>query len=138
MTIATMLRDVLTSLVRPPVTEKYPFERQPVPQRLRGKVTWDRENCTGCGLCVRDCPSEGLELTVLDRKEKRIVMHYRVDRCLFCSQCVSSCPRDALFMSHEEWELAALGKDPFDVYYGTDADIQAVLADSAKSDDEAG
>jgi formate hydrogenlyase subunit 6/NADH:ubiquinone oxidoreductase subunit I len=135
MTIATMLKDVLAALVRPPVTEKYPFERQPVPDRLRGKVTWDREKCTGCGLCTRDCPAEALEITVLDRKEKRFVMHYQVDRCLFCSQCVSSCPRDALSMSHEEWELAALSKEPFDVYYGMDADIQAVLAESTPDDE---
>jgi formate hydrogenlyase subunit 6/NADH:ubiquinone oxidoreductase subunit I len=138
MTIATMLKDVLTSLVRPPVTEKYPFERQPVPERLRGKVLYDPENCTGCGLCTKDCPAGALELFVLDRKAKRFVMRYQVDRCLFCSQCVSSCPRGSLAMSHDQWELAALCREPFDVYYGADADVRAVLAESAGPDDDAG
>jgi formate hydrogenlyase subunit 6/NADH:ubiquinone oxidoreductase subunit I len=128
MNIATMLRDVLTSLLQRPVTERYPFERQPVPTRLRGMLTWDAKKCDGCRLCVRNCPSEALELNVIDRKEKRFVVRYRVDRCLFCAQCVISCPRGALAMSNERWELAALSKEPFDVYWGDAADVQTVLA----------
>jgi formate hydrogenlyase subunit 6/NADH:ubiquinone oxidoreductase subunit I len=131
MNIATMLKDVLTSLVQPPVTERYPFERPPVPPRLRGMLTWDPKKCIGCGICVRNCPSEALELNVIDRKEKRFVMRYRVDRCLFCAQCVISCPRDALAMSSERWELAALSKEPFDVYCGDEADVETVLVDLA-------
>ncbi|MEJ2210534.1 MAG: 4Fe-4S dicluster domain-containing protein [Anaerolineae bacterium] len=137
MNIATMLRDVLTSLVHRPVTERYPFERQPVPARLRGKIVFDPEKCTGCGLCTRDCPSDALELFVLDRKAKRFVMHYRIDRCLFCSQCVNSCPRSSLSMSNEPWELAALCRKPFDAYYGQDEDVETVLSDGAPVDHEA-
>ena len=140
MNIATMLRDVLTSLVQRPVTERYPFERQPVPTRLRGMVIWYPEKCVGCGLCVRDCPAAALELKTIDRKGKRFVMRYQVDRCLFCAQCVKSCQsirHDALAMSNKRWELAALSKEPFDVYYGDDADVAAVLADRAGSDPQA-
>lgn len=126
-----MLKDVLTSLVQRPVTERYPFERQQVPTRLRGMLTWDAKKCDGCRLCVRNCPSEALELTVIDRKEKRFVMRYRMDRCLFCAQCVISCPRGALAMSNERWELAALSKEPFDLYWGDETDVQTVLADLA-------
>jgi formate hydrogenlyase subunit 6/NADH:ubiquinone oxidoreductase subunit I len=130
-----MLQDVLISLVHRPVTERYPFERQPVPSRLRGKVLWDAAKCIGCGLCVKNCPAEALELHVLDKKAKRFVMRYHVDRCLFCAQCTYTCPRDALSLSNEQWELAALSKEPFDVYYGEEADVQAVLAGAAGTDD---
>ncbi len=136
MNFATMLKDVLTSLVHPPVTEKYPFERQPVPARLRGMLTWDPEKCTGCELCTRDCPAEAIELYILDRKAKRFVLHYRVDRCLFCAQCVNSCARGALSMSNEQWELAALCKEPFDIHYGEDADVKAVLAGLVEPEDQ--
>jgi formate hydrogenlyase subunit 6/NADH:ubiquinone oxidoreductase subunit I len=137
MNIATMLNDVLTALVHRPVTEKYPFERQPVPARLRGMVVFDPEGCIGCGLCTRDCPSDAIELFVLDRKAKRFVMHYQVDRCLFCAQCVNSCPRTGLSMSNDRWELAALCKEPFDTYYGHDDDVKAVLAGEGAADNEA-
>ena len=31
-------------------------------------------------------------------------------------------------MSPEQWELAALNKEPFTVYYGKDEDVQTILA----------
>jgi formate hydrogenlyase subunit 6/NADH:ubiquinone oxidoreductase subunit I len=137
MNIATMLKDVLTSLVQRPVTEKYPFERRPVPKRLRGMVTWDRQKCIGCGLCNRDCPSGAIKVHVLDRKAKRFVAHYQLGRCLFCAQCVQSCPTGALALSNERWELASLCKAPFDLYYGEDADVQTVLAGRTEQGDPA-
>jgi hypothetical protein len=39
-------------------------------------------------------------------------------------------------MSNDEGELAALNKEPFTVYYGNDADIEAVLAKVAQPDAE--
>jgi formate hydrogenlyase subunit 6/NADH:ubiquinone oxidoreductase subunit I len=137
MNIATMLRDVLTSLVRQPVTEKYPFERQPTPARLRGMVTWDPRNCTGCELCARDCPADAIEFNIVDRKAKRFTLHYRVDRCLFCAQCVKSCARGCLSMSNERWELAALCKEPFEIVRGNDADVQTTMARLVESDAQA-
>ena len=133
MNIGVMLQDVLTSMVHRPVTERYPFERQPVPDGLRGKVVWNADECIGCGRCVKDCPAEALELFILDRKAKKYVMRYHVDRCVFCAQCKRSCPTDAISLSDEQWELAALDRTTFDVYYGKDEDVQAVLAESAVS-----
>jgi len=37
-------------------------------------------------------------------------------------------------MSPEEWELAALGKEPFTVYYGQEEDVAHVLARLAETD----
>jgi formate hydrogenlyase subunit 6/NADH:ubiquinone oxidoreductase subunit I len=135
--IATMLQDVLTSLVQPPATERYPFEGRHAPARLRGELTWEPAKCTGCQLCVKDCPSGAIKLDIVDRKEKRFVMHYQVDQCLFCSQCVTSCPRDALAMLNDRWELATTSKDQFKLYYGSEADVQSILANCSGSDAQA-
>lgn len=136
MKVRTMLSDVLGSLFRRPATEKYPFERTPAPARLRGRLYWNPEKCTGCCLCARECPADALELITLDKKEKRFVLRYHVDRCTFCAQCVQNCRFGCLGMSNEEWELAAGSKAPFTVHYGSEEDIVGVLAGQVESDSE--
>jgi formate hydrogenlyase subunit 6/NADH:ubiquinone oxidoreductase subunit I len=130
MKLSGMWRDALKAFVSGPVTQKYPFERLPAPDRLRSKLHWNLEECTGCGLCVKDCPSDAIEVVTLDRKAKRFVFRYRVDRCTFCGQCVESCKKNCLNMSTDEWELAALDRSEFEVYYGKEADVNEVLSGS--------
>lgn len=128
MKIGVMLGDVTRSLFRKPVTERYPFERNEAPERLRGQLTWNRETCTGCGLCAMDCPANAIEIIAIDKKTKRIVMRYHQDRCTFCAQCVHSCRQGCLEMSSELWELAALNKDAFTINSGDELDIAMVLS----------
>jgi len=130
--LGTMLSDVIRSAFKAPATERYPFVRKEAPERLRGKLFWDPAKCTGCQLCVRDCPSEAIELIVLDRVSKRFVLRYHPDRCTYCAQCVVNCRFNCLNMSNEEWELAATQKEPFTVYYGRDEDIQFLLEKIAR------
>jgi formate hydrogenlyase subunit 6/NADH:ubiquinone oxidoreductase subunit I len=127
MKLAAMVKDVWRSLFLRPATEYYPFERSESPVRLRGRLHWNPTGCTGCCLCNKDCPSEAIELIVLDKKAKRFVMRYHADRCTFCAQCVQNCRFDCITMSPTDWELAAIGKEPFAVYYGDDSDIDSVL-----------
>lgn len=135
MKIVTMLQDVLRSLLRRPFTEKYPFEQRQSPNRLRGQLHFDPEKCTGCCLCVKECPANALELITLDRKAKQFVMRYHLDRCTFCAQCVQNCRFDCLEMSPEEWELAATSKEPFTIHYGEEADVAKVLGGFLNTDD---
>lgn len=128
MKIGAMLGDIFRSLFKQPVTERYPFEKKPAPERLRGQLAWNPEKCTGCQLCVKDCPSDAIELITIDKVNKRFVMRYHIDRCTYCSQCVENCRFKCLDMSSEEWELASVKKEPFTVYYGKDEDIEAFLA----------
>ncbi len=136
-TIGTMLGEIVHSLFTRPVTELYPFERSPNPVRLRGKLVWDPEKCTGCQLCVKDCPSNALEFIVLDKVAKRFVLRYYADRCTFCAQCVENCRFHCVGMSSEEWEMASTSKDPFLVYYGREEDVKTVLARIALENVEA-
>ena len=134
MKIGTMLRDVVRSLFRRPATRRYPFERTPAPEHLRGALRWNPERCTGCCMCTKDCPANAIELITVDKASKRFVLRYHIDRCTFCAQCVQTCRFGCLDMSADQWELAALGKEPFTVYYGDEADVTAVLANHARSD----
>lgn len=134
MKLGAMRRDVLGALFQPPVTEKYPFERHDPPERLRGMVTWTADACIGCGLCAKDCPAAALEVFVLDRKAKRFVLSYHVDRCTFCAQCVESCRQGCLTMAGNAWELAAYDRSAAVVFYGDENDIHEVMADIAAAD----
>lgn len=128
MKFGSMLRDVLPSLFSAPVTERYPFDRRQPPARLRALLQWDRQSCTGCGLCTMDCPAEALELTTLDRKAKRFVLTFHVDRCTFCAQCTYSCRQGSLSLSHDGWELASLSRQPLTLVWGDAADVRRALA----------
>ena len=71
---------------------------------------------------------------MIDKKARRFVMEYHADRCTHCAQCVQNCRFECLNMSHEQWELAALNKEPFTVYYGKAEDIQTILARFGESE----
>lgn len=135
MRFATMLSDVLPSLFKSPMTEMYPFERKEPPVHLRTLPSWKLEDCTGCGLCAMDCPSQAIEMIVLDKKTKRFVMCFHVDRCTFCAQCIYSCRQGCLEMTPENWELATLNKNALTLYYGDRVDVEEVLATAASSKD---
>jgi len=136
MKIATMLHDVSVSFFRKPNTEKYPFERREIPAQLRGMLSWNPENCTGCGLCAMDCPAHAIEMTVLDKKAKQFVVSYYLDKCIFCGQCAYSCRQGCLDVIAGRWELAALEKDSFIIHYGEDNDVRCVLADRLSTETE--
>jgi formate hydrogenlyase subunit 6/NADH:ubiquinone oxidoreductase subunit I len=127
MKIGVMLSDLVQSLFKKPVTEMYPTERREPSNHLRAQLLWNPAKCTGCNLCVKDCPANAIELITLDKKNKRFVMRYHADRCIFCAQCVQTCRFSCLEMSQTQWELAALHKEPFTIYYGDHADIEAIL-----------
>jgi NAD(P)H-quinone oxidoreductase subunit I len=136
MTIGSMFGDIFKSLFKKPITEQYPFVKTDAPENLRGKLVWDPEKCTGCMLCIKDCPSNGIELLVVDKVNKKFVMRYNIDRCTFCAQCVVSCRFGCIEMSDEMWELASTRKEPFEVFYGRDEDIKFLLENSAKGETE--
>ncbi len=132
-----MLGDTLRSLFKRPITQQYPFVKLAAPEQLRGKLTFENKGCTGCGLCVKDCPANALELIVNDKKGKRFVFRYHEDRCTYCGQCVQSCRFSCLNMSGEAWELASVDKKPFTIYFGTETDVQPSLENSAQPDSKA-
>jgi len=134
MKFGMMFGDVARSLFRRPITRQYPFERQAAPTQLRGKLTYNPEGCTGCMLCVKDCTADALELITIDKANKRFVMRYHLDRCTYCAQCVQSCRFSCIQMSDDQWELAAINKEPFTVYYGNEADVESFVAKLTKPD----
>jgi len=136
MTIGTMFQDIVESFFKKSATQLYPAERTAPPERYRGVLSFNPSACTGCRLCVKDCPSEAIELFILDRAAKKYVVKYHMDRCIYCGQCMVNCKFNCIGMSNRDWEHAALKKD-FMVYYGRDEDIARYLESLAPAPAEA-
>lgn len=131
-----MLKEILTQSVKKPVTNLFPAVRLPksitgflssaaegkaeilppveTPPAFRGKISYDRAACNGCGLCMKVCPAHAIEQVVYPpvtvrvtdaegnvsekvKKEKRIRIY--VGNCIFCGQCTDICAKNALAMS---------------------------------------
>ncbi len=133
MGLGALLGDVVKSFFRKPATENYPYVRYASPNRLRGHLVYDPEKCTGCKLCIKDCPSNAIELIEIDKSNKRFVMRYYADRCVFCAQCVENCRFNCLSMSNLEWELASTNKAAFIYEFGREEDIEFLFSERTRS-----
>lgn len=84
---------ILGNLFKKPVTTQYPFEPVEFPERMRGHVAININDCITCGLCVRACPSLAIQV---DRKAGTWTIS-RFD-CVQCGSCVLACPKKCLTM----------------------------------------
>ncbi len=95
----SLLTAIIEALLEPPETVGYPYEPLVLPQGFRGAIVIDADKCTGCGLCVRDCPAQGLKLVKKSKDEFKLI-HYP-SRCAYCGQCSASCRRGAISHSNQ-------------------------------------
>lgn len=93
MGILKFFPDVLKNLVSKPVTKNYPAEPAVYPERSRGHITIDIDDCISCGMCVRSCPSSTLRVN----KAEGLWAINRFD-CIACGYCVEKCPKKCLHM----------------------------------------
>ncbi len=100
-----MFATLLDSVFRKPATENYPAVKTAMPENFRGQIRFLAPNCIGCKMCMRDCPSDAIEIVKI--AEKRFEARFDLGKCLYCAQCVDSCPKSAL-ENTDRFELAAL------------------------------
>lgn len=121
-----MAFEVFKQLFKKPFTNKFPVKYIPksvtaavekigkgelkinppieIPPNFRGKISYDREKCIGCGICTKVCPAHAIELIPTGKDEKgkeKYKAIFYISRCTFCSQCVDACPKECISMSNE-------------------------------------
>jgi formate hydrogenlyase subunit 6/NADH:ubiquinone oxidoreductase subunit I len=102
-----MTAEVFPNLFNKPATERYPFVKlDPVPG-FRGRIAFSADNCTGCKLCERDCPSAAI--AILEVSKKVYKCEVDLSRCIYCAQCVDTCRRGSIEAT-QDFELAAVDR----------------------------
>ena len=109
----------LKTMLRSPVTAQYPIrkKRLEIATRFMGfpALTWDysadEQYCTGCMVCIRECPTQCMSAEMTDNahhadgtsRRRKIVGTFEINlgRCILCAICVDVCNFDAIVMSHE-------------------------------------
>jgi NADH-quinone oxidoreductase subunit I len=110
------LGTTLSTFARKPVTIQYPDKHHPLPVRQRSfpVLTWDFDQdepaCTGCNICVRNCPVDCMTAIMHDNPKytegtsdrRKIVEKFWIDyaRCMRCNICVEVCPFEAIVMDN--------------------------------------
>ena len=82
---------LIRNLFSEPVTKNYPEEPAVYPERTRGHIEIDIDQCISCGLCVRSCPPRCI---IVDKAEGTWTIN-RFD-CIACGYCASKCPKKCL------------------------------------------
>ena len=90
----------LKNLGRKPVTQMYPDEPRPYPERFRGilALTYDKEtgeeNCIGCRLCEYVCPPQVIKVEMLKGEKRNYAKTFTLElyACEFCEMCLKVCP----------------------------------------------
>jgi NADH-quinone oxidoreductase subunit I len=110
------LATTFSTFTRKPVTIEYPDEKRNLPERQRSfpVLTWDFDHdepfCTGCNICVRNCPVDCMTAVMQDNPKhpegtsnrRKIAGKFWIDyaRCMRCNICVEVCPFEAIVMDN--------------------------------------
>ena len=110
------LATTLSTAMRKPVTIEYPDEKHVLPVRQRSFpiLTWDFDHdepfCTGCMVCVRNCPVDCMTAVMGDNPKyasgesnrRKIIQKFWIDfgRCMRCNICVEVCNFEAIVMDN--------------------------------------
>ncbi|MEZ4495036.1 MAG: NADH-quinone oxidoreductase subunit I [Dehalococcoidia bacterium] len=110
------LATTMSTFSRKTVTVEYPDDKRVLPIRQRSfpVLVWDfdanEQACTGCNICVRNCPVDCMTAIMVDNPKhaegtsdrRKIGEKFWIDyaRCMRCNICVEVCPFEAIVMDN--------------------------------------
>jgi ferredoxin len=78
------------------------------------RVEIERDSCTGCALCARDCPNQAITVSGAES----MTIAFQTELCDGCGLCVRTCPENCLHLEEgdgrDESGPAKLFEDEFE------------------------
>lgn len=101
-------KEAVTNLFSSPSTVPFPAIDVPAKPGYRGRLQFDPDKCTGCGLCVRVCSPAAITVkTELseDGNVEMITRSFDMTSCTFCQTCEDFCDTGAIRLT-EDYHMA--------------------------------
>jgi ech hydrogenase subunit F len=95
MSLMSMTKLALRSLLSRPATRNYPFEVREPFAATRGHILFKVDTCNFCTACAKRCPTEAI---VVNRKTRLWEIDHR--KCILCSACIDGCPKSCISLSN--------------------------------------
>lgn len=70
---------------------------------MRAVLTFDRDRCKGCELCIAACPKQilALDLTAVNKKGYHPAGVTDISKCIACACCARMCPDSVITVEKE-------------------------------------
>ncbi len=104
MSVLSMTKTLVKSIVHGPYTKLYPAKKKDYYDRTRGSVEIVIKECIYCGLCERRCPTGAI-------KVEKVRSAWSIDRlkCIQCNYCGEVCPKKCLNMGNQ-YTVPSIGR----------------------------
>jgi len=68
------------------------------------RAKFNQETCSGCGLCVKRCPMEAIELEASEKATNKLGKHAVLEAgaCIGCGVCAYKCPTGSIVLERRE------------------------------------
>jgi NADH-quinone oxidoreductase subunit I len=102
------LQTTMRHMLRPAITEQYPWVKKTLPERSRTMISLPLDEggvplCKACMLCEKNCPDHAITMRTEKRADGpgRVLTYYEIDfgLCMYCGICVESCPSHGIELS---------------------------------------
>jgi hydrogenase-4 component H len=90
--------ELLKQLTKRTATEEYAPRDETTQTHIRGKPQINKEKCTRCGLCSRNCPTQAI---IIGKPRTDEISQIFLNKCIFCGLCEEICPFDAIKLSND-------------------------------------
>jgi len=106
------LKEAVSALVRGPYTADFPYGPPIIADEFRGKPTYQKDDCIGCGACSEVCPANAIEITTEHRNGNVYrILTVHLDNCVYCGVCVEKCTTKKGIIQNRDFDLSTFNRE---------------------------